>query len=151
MSSVEEIAALREELEAKRRARQGAEVENVEAKRQAELDKEADRLRREIAEEDVVAQLLADAGQVVEKQEGRTDQEIILAAGAAIAIANGATQDEVNVALAEAKGTSETDDGKVVAVEAPKAEAPKLTGGRPTPNATATSTVNTGASKEEEK
>lgn len=155
MSSVEEINALREELANKRAARKDAEVDGVSAQRQAELDAEAEKLRREIAEEDAVAALLAGAGQnpaateVVVNQ--RTDEEILLASAAATAIVNGATQEEVNAQLADYKA-NKTEDAPNVE-DAPKVETkpetPKLTG-TATP-ATGTSTANTGALKEQEK
>ena len=153
MSSVEEINALREELANKRAARKDAEVDGVSVQRQAELDAEAEKLRREIAEEDAVAALLAGAGQnppateVVINQ--RTDEEILLASAAATAIANGATQEEVNAQLAKLKDSKAEGDDKVNAKPENKLETPKLTGAA-TP-ATGTSTANTGALKEEEK
>lgn len=153
MSSVEEINALREELANKRAARKDAEVDGVSVQRQAELDAEAEKLRREIAEEDAVAELLAGAGQnppateVVVNQ--RTDEEILLASAAATAIANGATQEEVNAQLAKLKDSKAEGDDKVNAKPENKLETPKLTGAA-TP-ATGTSTANTGALKEEEK
>lgn len=149
MSSVEEIAALRKELEEKRAARQNAEVDQVAATRQAELDREAERLKAEIAQGDAVAQLLAGAGQnpvateVVVNQ--RTDEEILLANAAATAIANGATQEEVNATLAERKTAAAEEADKVKV----KTDTPKLTTGQPAP--TTTGTANTGAQKEEEK
>ncbi len=149
MSSVEEINALREELANKRAARKDAEVDGVTVQRQAELDAEAEKLRREIAEEDAVAALLAGAGQNPEATEvvvnQRTDEEILLASAAATAIVNGATQEEVNAQLADYKASKTEDAPKVEE----KPETPKLTG-TATP-ATGTSTANTGALKEQEK
>lgn len=140
MSSVEEINALRQELADRQAARKAAEVDNVDVRRQQELETEAEKLRRQIAEEDAVAELLAGAGQVEEKTEGRTDEEILFAAGVATAVANGATQEEVDAAVAEASKVQTKD-------ESVKTEAPKPV---VTPTLT-TGTVNTGASKEEEK
>ena len=127
MSSVDEIKALREELEAKQAARKQAEDEGVSAIRQNELDKEAERLRREIAEEDTVANLLAAAGQNPEASEVtgavRTDEEILAAHDAAVAAVTGEPVPE------KTEGT--VPDEEVAPQTQTQTETPKLTGGSP--------------------
>lgn len=144
MSSVEEINELREELARRRAARKESEEGTVVEQRKVELETEAEKLRREIAEEEAIAELLAGAGQTVEIKSERTDEEILLASSAAIAIANGATQEDVNVAISEFNASkSEPVKDEPVKDEPVKAEAAK-------PLVPASSTV-TGAAKVEEK
>jgi len=141
MSSVDEILALRKELAEKQAARQKSEVDAVDAQRQVELDKEAERLRREIAEEDTVASLLAAAGQNPEQSATfgtvRSDEEILAAHEAAVASVYG-TETEAT----EAEVTPIEEPAKA---EAPKTETPKLTTGA------ASSTASGAAKSEEEK
>ena len=148
MSSVEEILALRQELEQKRAANQQQAADSVTTQRQAELDKEAERLRREIAEEDTVAALLAGAGQNPEKTETfgtvRTDEEILFAHDVATASALGVDQAEIDkeVAARKAAAKEEAPAEEAPKQEAPKVETPRLNVAQPA--------ANTGA-KEEEK
>lgn len=131
MSSVDEIKALREELANKRAARKEAEDKAVSVIRQDELDKEAERLRREIAEEDAVAQLLAAAGQNPEASEVtgtvRTDEEILAAHDAAVAAVTGEPVQETKT-----EGSPAKEDASSAKSDASTAsETPKLTGGSP--------------------
>jgi len=149
MSSVEEILELRRQLAEATAANQQKAADDVTSQRQAELDKEAARLRREIEEQKTVASLLAGAGQNPEKTATfgteRTEEEILFAHEVATASALGVDQAEIDKEVAARKAAAKEQAPAEEAPkteEAPKAEAPRLTAAQPA--------ANTGA-KEEEK
>lgn len=150
MSSVEEILELRQKLEELKAKNQQQAADEVTNQRQAELDNEAERLRREIAEEETVAALLAGAGQNPEKTQKfgteRTDEEILFAHDVATASALGVDQAEIDKEVAARKAAAKEEQAPAEEApkteEAPKVETPRLTAAQPA--------ANTGA-KEEEK
>lgn len=140
MSSVEEITALREELARKQAERKKAEADGVANQRQAELDREKEKLLAQIAEEEQVAQLLAEAGQNPEASATvgavRSDEEVLAAHDAAVAAVTG--------------GEVASEPAKVE--EAPKTEtAPRLTTGTQTGSNVPSGTASGAAATEQEK
>lgn len=139
MSSVEEILELRRKLDEMRAGRVKQESEGATAQRQAELDKEAAKLKAEIANEEAIAFLLADAGQVSEGATHgveRTPEEILFAAEVAQASAYGVDQKDINEEVArrkaEAKENAAADNAAVVSEDPkPASTAPSLTSNQP--------------------